>query len=245
MRTLTPSELLQVWESGLDRKPVERGIAMLRAAPGDPCAADPACLPIGTRDARLLALREQAFGGEIRGVVSCANCGEAIELQFSIDTLRLPAQSVPPRLGLEMGEYSMEFRLPDSLDLLALGETPPAEGRSRHSLLDRCLSRATRFGEPVAVSDLPDTVVEEISRAMAGADPQAEMMLSLQCSACQQQWDEPFDIESFLWREVQAWAARMLFEIHQLAAAYGWSEAEILTLSPVRRSAYLSFITES
>jgi hypothetical protein len=245
MRTLTPSELFQVWESGLDRKPVERGIAMLRAAPGDDNAGDPARLPIGSRDARLLTLREQSFGREIRGVVSCTNCGEAIELQFSIDSLRLSAQSVPAHLGLETGEYSIEFRLPDSLDLLALGEDPPDEGRLRQSLLDRCLCRATRLGGPVAVGDLPEMVIEDIARAMAAADPQAEMELSLQCSACQRQWQEPFDIESFLWGEIQAWAARMLFEIHQLAAAYGWSEAEILTLSPVRRSAYLSFITES
>ena len=33
--------------------------------------------------------------------------------------------------------------------------------------------------------------------------------------------------------------ARILREVHTLAAAYGWSEAEILALSPARRRVYL------
>jgi hypothetical protein len=35
------------------------------------------------------------------------------------------------------------------------------------------------------------------------------------------------------------WAERCLDQVHTLARAYGWSEAQILALSPVRRACYL------
>ena len=44
------------------------------------------------------------------------------------------------------------------------------------------------------------------------------------------------------WTEVQAHAAQLLRDVHLLASNYGWREAEILNLSPVRRQAYLELI---
>jgi len=83
-----------------------------------------------------------------------------------------------------------------------------------------------------------------VAGAMATADPQAETELSLKCVECGLEWQEPFDIESFFWMEVQAWAMRTLREVHQLAAAYGWGEKEILKMHPRRRSLYLSLMEE-
>ena len=38
-------------------------------------------------------------------------------------------------------------------------------------------------------------------------------------------------------------AVQLLDEVHQLATAYGWTEAEILALSDTRRAAYLDRVT--
>jgi hypothetical protein len=38
---------------------------------------------------------------------------------------------------------------------------------------------------------------------------------------------------------VQAAAERVLLDVHALARAYGWTESEVLRLTPARRSAYL------
>lgn len=48
-----------------------------------------------------------------------------------------------------------------------------------------------------------------------------------------------FDIGAYLWEEVDAWADRTLRDVHLLAASYGWSERDILDLSPARRGRYL------
>ena len=82
-------------------------------------------------------------------------------------------------------------------------------------------------------------VVDAIVAHMAQADPQADIQLSLVCPQCGHQWQAAFDIASFFWSEINAWANRMLREVHILASRYGWSETDILAMSPWRRQFYL------
>jgi hypothetical protein len=243
MRRLTQEALLEVWESSSGRRPVERGVAMLRALQEE-SEGDPARLPIGLRDARLLELRGDAFGDEICTLASCPRCGERMEARLRIDDLRLPDDCVSPRSKVEMGEYAVEFRLPASLDLLALEDTADEAAHLERSLVERCTLGFARAGTHVAAKEMPDAIADEVAKAMAEADPQANLELLLQCAACRHEWPARFDIESFLWSELEAWAARTLYEVHLLAGAYGWSERSILALSPERRSLYLSFIAE-
>jgi hypothetical protein len=46
----------------------------------------------------------------------------------------------------------------------------------------------------------------------------------------------------FLWNELDDWAARILSQVHILASNYGWSESEIVALSPQRRQYYQDLI---
>jgi hypothetical protein len=78
--------------------------------------------------------------------------------------------------------------------------------------------------------------------AMAEADPLADIQLGMTCPFCDHRWRVVFDIVSFLWTEIEAWAWRMLADVHTLAQAYGWGEREILTLSPTRRQFYLDMV---
>ncbi len=74
---------------------------------------------------------------------------------------------------------------------------------------------------------------------MAEQDPQAEILLDVACPACGHAWQTLLDIVDFVWREVSAGATRLLEEVHTLARAYHWREADILALSSRRRQAYL------
>ena len=243
MRPLSTAELLSVWEKGLGRTSLERAQVVLKAARESPSDPDPGELPLGERDAQLLTLREWTFGNEVTALSRCPKCKEELELTFQISDLRLPA--TPPRreLGFSSGDYAIQFRLPTSGDLAAVsGES--CEGRSlRNALLARCVSDARHGNDPVAAETLPESVVEELSERMSEMDPQAEIELSLHCVSCGERWNEVFDVESFFWTELQAWAVRLLEDVHQLAASYGWSEADILAMSATRRSAYLSMIS--
>ncbi len=84
--------------------------------------------------------------------------------------------------------------------------------------------------------------MHELGERMASADPMAETRLTLRCPECGEEWEETFDIVSFFWAEIEAQAKRLLFEIHTLALAYGWTESEILSLSEPRRALYLEMV---
>jgi hypothetical protein len=78
---------------------------------------------------------------------------------------------------------------------------------------------------------------------MEQADPQANIRLSLTCPACSHQWHGTFDIVTYFWNEINAWAQGVLRDVHMLAATYGWRESDILALSPWRRQFYLEMVT--
>jgi len=240
---LSPEKLFQIWEAGLDRPPLARSVAMLRAAGTVRTAVDPAALPIGARDLELLSLREEAFGRDVTGIAACPDCAERVEIRFRTDDIRQPSVVPSDSLSLESGGYRVRFHLPSSADLLSI-DVLGDENEDGRRILERCVSEATLHGAPIAASSLPEALQEAVAGAMAAADPQAEIELALECPSCMRRWTELFDIDSFFWTELQAWAARLLREIHQLASAYGWNEREILALPSLRRNTYLNLIAE-
>ena len=137
-------------------------------------------------------------------------------------------------------DYRVCMRPPQIIDLLQIeGEIFSAR---RAALLARCLLQVQHGGQPLAASALPEALIGLIAAQLAAADPQADVQLELSCPACGQGWSAIFDIASFLWRELDAWARRMLREVHTLALAYGWSEATIVALSNERRATYLEMV---
>lgn len=239
MQPLSAAELLAVWEQGLNRTPARWALAVLAAADPETPATALGQLPVGARDSRLLALREWLFGSRLVGLAACPACVEQLELDFHADDIRALPAELPGELNLTLDDYELRFRLPNGLDLAALSEQPAADP---WALFERCLLDARRGGVAQPVGALPDEVLVAAGERMAAADPQADVQLALRCPACDHAWEAPFDIAAFLWNEVNAWAARLLAEVHRLAWAYGWREADILAMSPQRRYAYLELI---
>jgi hypothetical protein len=99
--------------------------------------------------------------------------------------------------------------------------------------------RATRAGAPIASDDLPPDACDALTEAMAKADEAAELRMGFTCAACGAAWETRFDIVRYLWSEIEAWAQRLLAEVHALALRYGWSERAILAMSAWRRQFYL------
>jgi hypothetical protein len=105
--------------------------------------------------------------------------------------------------------YDLTFRPPDSADLAAsVAEADPARRRQR--LLERCME-ARRDGVSVAPARCPP-VIAAVDEGMAAADPLADVGLAVSCSSCRHPWRAIFDIVSFFWGEIDAWARRTLRE---------------------------------
>ena len=235
--SLGAAELLAAWDEASAQPPARRAIRLLAAGwPGTPSELWLRGT-VGDRDARLLSLREELFGHQLEVVARCPSCGESLEVELRTDDVRAPAPPGGRLLCVEAGGCRVEGHLPTSADLIEVGGLAPEEARA--ALLSRCIEVAQRGGGDVDAAALPADVTQALARAMAEADPQADMNLSLSCPACQHRWSMPFDILSYLWDEVEDWARRLLREVHALASAYGWSERDILGMSARRRRLYL------
>lgn len=236
MRPLSAQELLDAWERGLGEPPVRRALLLVAAACPGADSEDLARESVGRRDARLLTLREWTFGPRLVSLASCPICAERLETSFDVADIRVASHEdvAEEPITLTVSGIELTFRLPNSADLLALTAAENVDG-ARRRLLGRCLLGT-------GADDLSEDALQAVARRMAEADPQGDVELSLSCPACGHSWLASFDIATFFWTEVDAWARVLLHEIHILASAYGWRESDILALSPWRRRSYLELI---
>jgi hypothetical protein len=237
-----PSEaLLQTWEQAYGLDPAAKGVALLGLAMPQRSFAELLRMTLGQRDGALLTLRRELFGEDLTSVAACPACGDHMELSFRVDDIRVPpAEEHEVTRRLTIGDVEFAARAPTCDDLLAIQHLPLAESR-RSELIRRCIR--TAHGEP------PDRTfsvkeIRMISATMAECDPQADVTVAVECTSCERSWSSRFDVVQFLWREIDAWAQRLLTEVHVLASAYGWQERAVLALSPWRRQIYLEMLRQ-
>ena len=229
-----------MWERGDGERVTRKALALLASADPGASESDLAALPIGSRDAALLDLRERLFGAHFTGRTSCPACAEQIELTFATDEVR---RSAAPQAAFSMriGEYDVALRLPSTIDLEAIEESSDIPS-ARAELFGRCVTAVHRDGQSVLPAELPPDAIDAVAARMSELDPQADVAFDVDCPTCSHAWREPFDVVTFLWNELDAAARRLLGDVHRLALAYGWSESDILALSTARRAAYLGML---
>jgi hypothetical protein len=234
VRRLTPQELLELWDRGADRSRAERAVDLLTAADFEDGGDDAAALSVGHRDDALLTLREWTFGSAVHGEAECGHCGAELELDFETADVRAgPGPASSGELEVRSGRRRIAFRSPTGADLLA-AEHVGGTDAARTLLLERCVTSEGATLSPAAV--------DAVAASMADADPQADVRLTVACPDCGAPSILPFEVDTFFWREIEAWAQRLLHEVAALARAHGWTEGEILALSPRRRRFYLEAV---
>lgn len=243
MPWLTAAATLDLWEQADLLPPVERAVALAVAADPSSDAAAVARLPLGRRDERLLRLRSELTGRPLDATVACPACGERVEFAADADALMAMSDAVPGTgpTPLALDGYRLSWRPPNSDDVIAASAAGSAEDAER-ILLARCISLAMGPGGDVDRGDLPRVVREAVSRAMAEADPLAEIVISVTCPACLSAFDADLDVASFVWTELRARARRLLHEVAVLARAVGWTEGQVLALPERRRATYLDLV---
>ncbi len=237
MQALTGATLLSVWERGASRHALDRSALLATVARPEWPAAEIADLPLGAVNASLLRLRSATFGPHIAGHADCTQCGQ--RLAFTVDT----RQMLPPAHGddgdddpapRETEVAGLRVRAPSLRDLAAVATQTNARQAAR-ALLARC----TLAGD---VAQIDDAALRQVEDALDTLDPQADLVLALHCVACGHAGEAQLDAGALLWEEIEVRARVLLGEVHRLASAYGWSEAQILALSPARRASYLAMV---
>lgn len=227
------SERLLLWEHAARVGAQLRADALLNFTGQVPQA-------IGARNAALLALQARLFGSAWPLRCDCPECGCTCD--FVVDSARLSAEITAaagsPYLLAEHellveGE-TVRFRLPSIDDVRAIPSGVPIES-ALATLLSRCVLHPQ-------IEHLSELARLAVSQRMEALEPAASLTFEVKCPDCGNTWSAAVDVASVLWSELQVAAERTLLEVDALARAYGWSEAEVLSLSAIRRAAYLQLV---
>ena len=233
---LDAEALLTVWERAVGRPPSVRDDVLLQGLAND-CASD---VPLGERNAMLLGMHARIFGPDLALISHCPGCATVTQFAANCDVMvaeLAPAHATTAH-ELEVQGHRVRFRLPHASDVAASSHAS-SENEFAESLVARCVQSCTDNGQPVAPSALPSHVLDALSQRMESLDPGASLSFALQCPECSMRWDAQLDAAELLWQKIQTESERLLFDVDTLARAYGWTEAQVLQLSPMRRAAYL------
>lgn len=233
MHALGASNLLSLWERGADLHAIDRSAMLAAFARPELPSEAISDLPIGSVTTSLLRLREASFGAHIRCHVDCEHCRQ--RLQLTLDAQKL-LQSTSPVEGAAPGVdvAGLRVRTPTLRDMAVVANEPDAR-RAALQLLELC----TTQGDPAGLSE---AALREVEDALEAADPTADLAFDIHCEACGLLSTAQLDAGELLWDEISARARALLGEVHLLARAYGWTESEILALSPARRASYLLMV---
>jgi len=240
---LTSAGILNLWEATSATTAPRRALALMAAARPGAAIEELAALPLGESHQQILELRRNLFGNTFEAVSSCPQCGEELEVDFEVGLLlRRPGEPpVPAEIEVEVGELRLRARPLTTADLLTAEGLGDAEAAAR-LLLERSILEARRGAAAARLGDLDEDEVAVLAETLAAADPRAEIVFALACDACGHEFRQPLEPASFLSAELEIHARRLLHQVHILARAYGWREADVLALSPQRRRTYLELL---
>ena len=218
---------LDLWEALSATVPAARGAVVLVArglVPNFEAACD---LPLASAAVGGVAELRSRSGPELATVVACPACEALLDVPLR-STISRRETSEPEG---EVRVRGVVVRAPTTADVLAaLDSDDPAQ-----TLRDRC---ETWPPDAHGDDELAARVAEAAER-LAGA---AGVTARLTCPECGNDVEADVDVVRLLAERVADQARAVLADVVTLAAAYGWSEREILTMSPVRRRSYLDLV---
>jgi len=177
-------------------------------------------------------------GPQVQFEIACPRCGARLE--FGWDLRQAVLEASPSRVfEAQLDGLQVRVRMPSSADVMAIeGATSVVEGEDL--LWRRCVSAQTPDGTLISGSELTPVQRAQVERSMDEAGVQSDVHFDLSCAECGASWDAPLDAGQLLWMELARSAQQALIHVDALARRYGWSEAQILGMSPRRRELYLA-----
>ena len=119
MKTLSAQEILEIWEWGQDKHPVDRALCLLALTEPELTIEQIASLTIGQRNRRLLSLREKILGPKLDGLANCPKCHTALEFSVDVDSLLQPEPSAN-EYTFNVEGFDVTLHLPNSWDIVKL-----------------------------------------------------------------------------------------------------------------------------
>lgn len=179
-----------------------------------------AMLCASDRDALLAALHRREWGDRILTTLRCAHCGERFDLSFTLSAMQA-----------HLGPGDANAR--------------PAPPSGQQEL------RAAQSGAYAGVAALAGALaigpadIEHGAAALEASAPILDLEITTNCAECQAPQEAHFDLQSFVMQRLLGERDSLLAEIHELAAHYGWSLREIVSLPRATRRSLLRALDDS
>jgi hypothetical protein len=243
MHALIGDRLLDAWDRGFQENDLARPLTLLHLSSPERSRESIAALSLAERDLDLWRLRQITFGEWLRATLPCAGCSAQIEFTLALSSVIEPLErlQLTARVEEQILGWDVAVRLVTTRDLEAALSMQDEE-MGKQILLERCVSLKSASGVASDWESAPDAVRNLALEAFEEIHEGAEFTCVATCPQCGAVEMADLDIGRFLWFEVRNAAKRLLREIHELASAYGWSEAAILGMTPQRRQSYLAMV---
>lgn len=138
------------------------------------------------------------------------------------------------------GSGTLRFRVPTGMDQLAWLE----EGVSGEGAEVNFIKRLLREESDAWPEMHSEEAIKAVEAALEEADPLTVLYVETSCPECGHENRFPLDLERICLDLLAREQPCLLDDIHRLALAYHWSEAEILAIPPARRRHYLARLEE-
>lgn len=182
----------------------------------------------------LLAVTHATCGESLVLTAQCQSptCGQLMDLPLQ---LRAFARSEDPRqVDLHLSDGTqVGLRVPTGEDQRTWLQTRTTTNRMVEDLLSRPWDSQTA----TETRDAADALLAE-------SDPLTTLEIETHCPECGASNLVPVDLEQQCLCSLVVWQSRLLDQVHHLALAYHWTEAEILAIPASRRRLYLDRVME-
>ena len=187
-------------------------------------------LPLGERIALLLTILEAGDASDLELVLDCAACAERIEVALPLRALVEHQRAARPEVEARRDGRTIRLRRPTGEDL----QRWSTELRSGDT---------AAFVQALIVDgerELDAEWLTVIEAALADSDPLVDFKVVTRCPACDAPHEADVDLQPLICRRLKGAQSTLLDEIHRLALAYHWSEAELVAMPAGRRGQYLA-----
>jgi hypothetical protein len=229
--SLTTRDLVRDWPFAASEPARTRVARFLADAVGEEAMHD----GLGARHQRLLRMHQELVRRPIDACVVCPHCGTDNEFPLPVEHI-IGLPTPPPGATVEVatGDGYSVFRIPAIADIADISAA--TDGLS-------ALARRTRVGGHADA--LTSAEMDLLAEAWEALDPAGSLRIELVCAECAHELVADADVNEFVARDFDLLVQSLMREVHTIAGAYGWAEAEILDLPAERRRWYVDLIGRS
>ena len=200
-------------------------------------------LEVGKRIECLLTIA--ALSSDLSIILKCFNeaCNEQIEVDISPGQMVSLFQEADEKdqCTVQIDGEQIAFRKPTGSDQLEWANTSFKDQNEAIKAMIRTLllDESASCSKNIPVSD---DWIKSVEGAMKEIDPLVNFSLRVCCPYCEKESNYEINLEEIILCKLHEAQLNLLEMVHRIASYYHWTEEQIFSLSPWRRSHYLGLI---